>query len=423
MLKFIIHIKRFLTAFFVTAVIKPIAWFWRLIFGVILVPLYRWYALLAKRINKAGPAADDISEFFAGRLTIHVFVGLVAIILIYANIAIDKGSISPDQLIGKMKLSSLIGSEYSTDSEELIEDYPNLSIAKLHRHFQLGQHSLMSRPIESEHDHEDGGEASPAPGGRTEAIAYTVQSGDTISTIARKFGVNINTILWENNLRPTSLIKPGDQLTILPASGVSHSVVRGQTLGQIAKLYGTSVNAILKANGLDNPNQLTAGARLFIPGATRLATTETPAKSATRQTAERIKDIIGIKQPSSIIPAGGRMVWPTSGHRITQYFSARHTGLDVANKIGTPIYAADSGVVTAASYNRGGYGNQIIINHGGGKTTRYAHLSSFAVRVGQKVNKGQYIGGMGSTGRSTGPHLHFEVIINGHVYNPLNYVR
>lgn len=405
-------------------VIKPIAWLWRLFFDIVLVPLYRWYAFIAKKLNRAGPAADDVSEFFAGRLSIHVFVGLVAVIIIYANLSANKVTISPDQLISKMKLASLIGSADTIDSEELIEDYPNMAIAKLQRQLHLGEHSLMAQPeplFEGAEEPAAGNNA--VAGSRSEAIAYTVQTGDTISSIARRFGISINTILWENNLKPTSLIKPGDQLTVLPGSGVSHTVARGQTLGQIAQLYGTSIDALLKANGLSNANQLTAGARLFIPGATKLAGAETPAKSASRQTAEIIKGIIGIKQPSAIVPAGGRMVWPTSGHRITQYFSARHTGVDIANHIGTPIYAADSGVVTTVGYNRGGYGNQIIIDHGGGKKTRYAHLSAFGVKAGQKITKGQFIGAMGSTGRSTGPHLHFEVILNGHVYNPLNYVR
>ena len=115
--------------------------------------------------------------------------------------------------------------------------------------------------------------------------------------------------------------------------------------------------------------------------------------------------------------------WPTAGHNITQYYSWRHTGIDIANKSGTAIYAADAGTVEIVGWNSGGYGNQIIIDHGGGKKTRYAHLSSFGVQAGETVSKGQYIGGMGSTGRSSGSHLHFEVIIDGKRYNPLNYVE
>ena len=116
------------------------------------------------------------------------------------------------------------------------------------------------------------------------------------------------------------------------------------------------------------------------------------------------------------------MNWPTVGHYITQYFSWRHYGVDIANKVGTPIYASDTGVVEYAGWGKG-YGNQIVIDHGGGKKTRCGHLSKFYCKVGDEVDKGEAIGAMGSTGWSTGSHLHFEVIINGRKVNPLNYVK
>ena len=116
------------------------------------------------------------------------------------------------------------------------------------------------------------------------------------------------------------------------------------------------------------------------------------------------------------------MNWPTVGHRITQYYSWRHRAVDIANKTGTSIYAADAGTINVVGWGKG-YGNQIVINHGGGKKTRYAHLSKFYVKRGQKVGKGETIAAMGSTGWSTGPHVHFEVIINGKKYNPLNYTK
>ena len=116
------------------------------------------------------------------------------------------------------------------------------------------------------------------------------------------------------------------------------------------------------------------------------------------------------------------MAWPTVGARITQYFSWRHVGVDIANKTGTPLYAADAGVVEFAGWATG-YGNSIVINHGGGKKTRYGHASKLFVKVGDEVEKGENIAAMGSTGWSTGPHLHFEVMINGAKYNPLNYIR
>ena len=146
-----------------------------------------------------------------------------------------------------------------------------------------------------------------------------------------------------------------------------------------------------------------------------------PAKSNNYNGISIIKDFIKTSAPKV---SGNKMAWPTNGHTITQYFSWRHPGVDIANHIGTPVYAADSGVVLIAQggYN-GGYGNTIVIDHGGGKKTRYGHASRLLVKPGQVVEKGEEIMLMGSTGRSTGPHLHFEVIINGAKYNPLSYVR
>jgi murein DD-endopeptidase MepM/ murein hydrolase activator NlpD len=118
------------------------------------------------------------------------------------------------------------------------------------------------------------------------------------------------------------------------------------------------------------------------------------------------------------------MIWPTPGRRITQYYSWSHQGLDIGDKIGTPLYAADDGVVIIAQGGwNGGYGNTILLDHGGGKRTRYGHASKLFVKVGDEVKKGETIAAMGSTGRSTGPHLHFEVLVNGTRYNPLNYIK
>ncbi len=166
------------------------------------------------------------------------------------------------------------------------------------------------------------------------------------------------------------------------------------------------------------------GQRLLIPGGKKLSTQLAQASaSSLRKTVSGLSAIKNLIKPQSVKPApGNKMIWPTVGHRITQYYSWRHSGLDIANKTGTPLYAADSGKVEIAGWARG-YGNTIVVNHGGGKKTRYAHLSKFYVGVGQKVGKGETIGLMGNTGWSTGPHLHFEVIINGVKYNPLSYIK
>jgi len=253
---------------------------------------------------------------------------------------------------------------------------------------------------------------------RTEIVNYAVQTGDTVSTIAQKFNITVNTILWANNLSAFSLIRPGDNLVILPYSGVLHTIRSGETLSKIAKQYGVEEDKILSCNNLGNT--LKIGEKIIVPGGRKITTTAAAPKSTSYTGVAAIKDLV--KSPNSSA-SGNKMLWPTVGRRITQYFSWRHTGLDIANKVGTPLYAADAGVVEFAGWNSNGYGYNVVINHGGGKKTRYAHASKLFVKAGDEVEKGENIAAMGSTGRSTGSHLHFEIIINGSRYNPLNYVK
>jgi murein DD-endopeptidase MepM/ murein hydrolase activator NlpD len=255
---------------------------------------------------------------------------------------------------------------------------------------------------------------------RTETIEYEVQTGDTVSAIAQKFNLKVNTILWANNLSAFSLIRPGNKLTILPTDGILHTVSRNETIGAIANLYGVDNNQISEYNDISG-DIISINQKLIIPGALKKAPSPVRPVASTPK-APSIPTINSNPSTAASIPSDGRMAWPTQGHRITQYYSWRHTGLDIANKTGTPIYAAEAGTIEFSGWSTG-YGNNIIINHGGGKKTRYAHMTEMYVRVGQQVAKGAHIAAMGSTGWSTGPHIHFEVIINGVKQNPLNYIR
>lgn len=253
---------------------------------------------------------------------------------------------------------------------------------------------------------------------RKETITYKIKTGDSVSTIASEFGISVNTILWENNLNSYSLIRAGQTLKILPITGITHKIIKGENLSKISKQYGISESKIMIANKITNKNKLSVNQKLIIPNGQKIkyATTSKSRYSGI----SAIKDLVKPNRASPV--ASNKMNWPTQGHRITQYYSWRHHGLDIANKTGTPLYAADTGTIEYAGWSSG-YGNNIVINHGGGKKTRYAHLSKFYVKKGNQVKKGESIGGMGSTGWSTGSHLHFEVIINGRKYNPLNYIR
>jgi LysM repeat protein len=259
---------------------------------------------------------------------------------------------------------------------------------------------------------------------RTETINYKVQAGDTVSTIANKFGISVNTILWENNLSSRGIIHPGDTLKILPVSGISHSVSSGENISYIANKYDVDTDDILKANNISNVNTLKIGQRLIIPGASKIVATTNVARSTSAVSGvssgiDVIKDLI---KPKPATASSDNMLWPTVGHRITQYYSWRHTGLDIANKTGTPLYASEAGTVEYSGWSTG-YGYNVLLNHGSGKKTRYAHASKLYVEKGDSVEQGEVLAAMGSTGWSTGPHIHFEVIINGAKLNPLNYIR
>lgn len=263
-----------------------------------------------------------------------------------------------------------------------------------------------------------------ASSARKEIVLYKVQSGDTLSTIASKYGVQTQTILWANNLTLRSAIRPGDTLKILPVDGVVHIVKKGDTLARIAQNYNAKTQDIIAYNGMASGGVLSVGKELVIPAGQRPASAVvvTPTQTLSRTTSP-ISQIVA-PPPSVEAPAGSGYVWPTSSKHINQYFGLRHTGVDIHGKIGYPNYAARAGKVIKSQCGwNGGYGCYIILDHGGGVTTLYGHNSKLLVSVGETVEQGQTIGLLGSTGRSTGPHLHFEVRINGRRVNPLQYIR
>jgi murein DD-endopeptidase MepM/ murein hydrolase activator NlpD len=251
---------------------------------------------------------------------------------------------------------------------------------------------------------------------RDKIITYTVEKGDTIATIAKKFGISSDTVKWANDLGSDDL-SIGQELKILPVTGIAHKVAPGDTIYSIAKKYDTDAQPIadFPFNEFANPETfaLVAGQILIVPGGVK------PEEQPTYRPAKQSTYIASGPVPV----ARGGWVFPVSG-LITQYPSWYHMALDIAGDIGTSVAAAHAGTVTRVnlgSYD-GGYGNNVWIDDGDGIATHYAHLNSVAVSVGQQVNAGQIIGARGTTGRSTGPHLHFEVRVNGTLVNPLGYV-
>ena len=254
---------------------------------------------------------------------------------------------------------------------------------------------------------------------RGKVIKYQVRSGDTIGRIAESYEISVETILWANNLTSRSYIRPGDVLNILPTTGVLHKVIRGDNLSKIAKKYQTETNKIIKANKLQNDgSDIVIGEELVIPDGRKTKT------YVARKKPSRALGNISAPPPSVSAPAGSGYIWPTSVRRITQYFGWRHDGLDIAGPIGTPLYAVRDGRVIKSQCGwNGGYGCHVRVDHGGGVVSLYAHAHRLLVKPGDRVTQGQVIALMGSTGRSTGPHIHFEIRVNNRHQNPFRYVR
>lgn len=222
---------------------------------------------------------------------------------------------------------------------------------------------------------------------------YTVHGGETLDSIAKKFDISIDTIKWANNLK-TDLIKPSQVLKIPPVTGIVHKVASGETIYTIAKKYHTNAQNILNFpfNSFEDLDtfSLIAGQTLYVPNGT--IELEKPAYQF-------------IASIQAGVSGSSNFIWPTSGG-ITQYPVWYHMAVDIANGSAPAVLAADSGTVVYAGCSTYGYGCNIIINHDNGYQTLYAHLSSYAVESGDSVAQGAAIGVMGSTGMSTGTHLH-----------------
>lgn len=236
-------------------------------------------------------------------------------------------------------------------------------------------------------------------------VTYVIKSGDTLSEIAKEYDITVGTLIGYNGIDNVRRIIPGEVLKIPEIDGIPYKVKPGDTLEKIAVTYNTSVNRLLDANDLAS-NLIQPGDELFIPGG---QISEYEYRKAT----------------------GTLFLYPTNG-RLTSYYGYRndpftgrrrfHYGIDIANRSGTTVTATMGGVVADIGDRPTGYGKYVIIRHGYGFQSLYAHLDRVTVWEGQRVSQGAKIGEMGNTGRSTGPHLHFSIYKNNSPINPLNYL-
>jgi len=274
---------------------------------------------------------------------------------------------------------------------------------------------------------------------RLEVIEYTVESGDTLFGIAEKYGLKPETVLWANQQvlgdNPHNL-RPEQVLNILPADGTYHRWSAGDGLNGVAKFFGVQPEDIINFPGnnltpefigdFTNPN-IDAGTWLVIPNGKRQFVSWS-APDIPRDNPS-VAAVLGPGACESIVSGAsgaGIFIWPANNHFLSGYDyvpDANHPGIDIDGNEGDPVYAADSGVVVYAGLNNWGYGNVIVINHGNGWQTLYAHLNAYYVSCGQSVIQGNVIGAIGSTGNADGSHLHFEMMYNGVRVNPHDYIQ
>ncbi len=338
-----------------------------------------------------------------GRLTAHLSVLLAALLIL----TVGRGR-PPTQALGGPSLEGLAPQPLPT--EPLARVWAPTPVPPLSR--AVLPHTIIpDRP-------------------RAAVITYTVQIGDSLSSIAAQFGITIWTLIWSNREAVWDapwLIQPGLTLYIPPVDGVYHTVATGETVESIAAKYRVDPSALYSEwNDLKEGQPLTEGQQLMVVGGKDKYIELTPPPP--KPVAGAARRSSGICQGVSFTGPGanGWFVSPTGSRRVSGwYFYDRrnpgHIGLDLACRQGDPIYAADNGVVTIAGWN-GGYGLLVELVHGNGFTTRYAHLSELAVGCGQSVYQGQIIGYCGSTGWSSGPHLHFEIRSGGAPQDPLSYL-
>ncbi len=249
---------------------------------------------------------------------------------------------------------------------------------------------------------------------------YAVKQGDSLWSIASAFGLDINTLFGCNDLKDPDVLKPGTSMRIPNQDGVVYKIKKGDSLKKLAERYGVHPEAVLAANGLGKDAALQEGKNVFLPGAKPITVVREGGGSG----------------GASIAGSGGRVtargfVWPVRG-RVSSPFGWRrdpftkrrdfHTGIDVRAPRGQTIVASKNGTVVFAGW-MGGYGRVVVLNHGGGYTTIYAHCNSLLVKKGQSVSQGKAIARVGASGRATGTHLHFEVRVNNSPINPMRVLR
>jgi murein DD-endopeptidase MepM/ murein hydrolase activator NlpD len=427
----------FLAVFFL-----PIKKAGALAFRFFIFPPYKAFYFLRYRFLRSNPSSHSrVFSFLNKNYVIHILVAIIGGAVLAGNL--NAQELRDENYGEKTLIYSLISKEeYEELTEEGLLQPQDKDVSYLDQGVSLGLNDMPVDGADTEPPQDllsvtHGGLAllkpniiQPVTPGeitgtaverRDGIIVYTVQPGETISTIASRFAISLETILWQNNLSSRSVIRPGQTLEILPVSGIAHKVARNETVSSIAKKYKVDESEIVRQNNLMDVSDIKISQVLIVPGGKKIYPTVAVAKKTGNVPA--VSSITKLfVPPTGEVSRTTPLLWPTAARVITQYYKLGHLGLDVGGPTGTAIYAADDGVVEISGWQNG-YGNTILLRHNDGSKTRYGHFSKLYVAKGETVTRGQTLGAMGSTGWSTGPHLHFEVIVGGKKKNPLSYIR
>jgi len=430
----LVHLKNLIVLLLTWTVIKPLSWFSKTVLFSFAVKIYkiglfikiRWWDKIY------APIKIKIIYPLTRRYVTHSIIALITLLSVASSLSAKAASLENVEQIGKKSILYTLSDSSDSEFNDFVQETADTGGIKTTSYLEDVGIALPTATLNSEDfsgdlpiiaRENDSTLLNPNmpsiadSGTRTKIVDYEVEGGDTIGSIAEKFSISVNTILWANSLTATSTIRPGDKLVILPTSGVLHKVKNGDTVEKIAKYYSADAEKILESNALPNSSDIKIGEYIIVPDG------KVPAPVPAPRTTVASRNVVTIPSRTTPVPTSGKMLWPNGCSRISQYFGWRHTGVDIACPAGTPILAADDGVVTRVQYIETGYGHNVMIDHGDGVVTLYGHMTTIYVKNGETVKRGQEIGLEGSTGRSTGPHLHFEVRINGKIYNPLNYIK
>lgn len=279
----------------------------------------------------------------------------------------------------------------------------------------MSQQQEMSKQVITENKLTEDKEVVEKTVEKPKILTHEIQQGETLGGIAEQYDVDVDTLLSCNKGLDPRRLKIGKELKILSVKGVVHNVEKGETLWDIVRRYKIETKAVLAANNINDESKLKIGQELILPGAKPVVIKKSSNKNNRAGSSEVY--MASRSSRSFNYPTKGRITSPF-GYR----WGRKHTGIDIAAPKGTPVYASASGRVTYAGW-KGGYGKCIMIDHGNGIQTLYGHNSVLVVSKGTQVKSGQQIAKIGSTGNSTGPHVHFEVRIKGTPVNPANYLR